>query len=506
MSEPDKPAWLVAGGSEEKPGRRSLDRRDMSIIGTLAGLALLGGIYLLNETAPGAPGAPRFYDRGVRYYKEYKYTDAKQAFSRAIALDSSLHQAYFARAVVEQHVGDTDAAIADYAAVIRLKPDQSDAFYNRGLVYDSLGDTDRALADFDAVVRLKPDDPDGYLRRIAIYHRRGDFKRALAERDALVLLDDKYLPYYADRAALRREAGDLDGAIADLDAALQISSDYADGYRLRAPLRRQKGDTDGAIADLAQAIKLKPDDLRPYLARGEILRDTGQSDAAKVEFDSAISRSPKDATGYLQRGALELFWRGDAAAAAAAAADLDTAFRTGFEYHNYRRLFSYGIRIPKLNIDIPPPNEPPSIAPDVPFVPAIYQAVVWRHIGRVRAGQDDTTELAEAKSRLEFDVWTGRSLLPPANWRERIVWPGQIAALFVGDGTPEMVRRAAEAAPGAYELALRQCDADFYIAEFHLLKGAIDEARTLLQSAATVCPAWTGTAGLAKSELKRLGS
>jgi tetratricopeptide (TPR) repeat protein len=505
MSEPDKPSWLVAGSSEDKPGRRSLDRRDVSIAGTLAALALLGLIYLLNEIAPGAPGAPRFYDRGVSYYKDYKYTEAKEAFSRAIALDSTMYQAYFARAVVEQHGGDTDAAIADYTAVIRLKPDLTDAFYNRALVYDSLGDTARALADFDAIVRLKPSDPDAYLRRIAIYRRLGDFDRALADRDALVRLDDKYLPYYVDRALLRRETGDLDGAIADIDAALQVSSDYADAYRQRALLRHQKNDTDGAMADLAQAIRLKPDDPRPYLARGEILRDTGQTDAAKAEFDAAIGRNPKDATGWLQRGALQLFWRGDAAAAAA---DLDTAVRTGVEYYGYQRLFAYGIRVPKLNIDIPPPSEPPGFALNVPFVPSIYHAVVWRHIARVRAGQDDAAELAEAKSRLEFDIWTGRNPVVVAlvDWRQRIAWPGQIAALFVGDATPDAVRSAAEAAPSAYDLALRRCEADFYVAEYRLLKGETEEARKLLQSAVAGCPAWAATAALAKSELARLGS
>jgi tetratricopeptide (TPR) repeat protein len=506
MGEPDKPAWLVAGSSDEKPGRRSLDRRAVPITAMLAGLAVLGLICLLNEIAPGAAGAPRFYDRGVRYYKEYKYAEAKEAFSRAIALDSTFYRAYFGRAVVYQHGGETDAAIADYAAVIRLKPDQSDAFFNRGLVYDSLGDTDRALADFDAVVRLRPSDPDGYLRRIAIYRRLGDFNRALTDRDALVRLDDKYLPYYADRAALRREAGDLDGAIADIDTALQISSEYADAYRQRALLRRQKDDTDGAVADLAQAIRLEPDDLRPYLARGEILRDTGRTDAAKAEFDSAISRNAKDATGYLQRGALELFWLGDAAAAAS---DLDTAFRTGVEYHGYRRLFANEIRIPKLNIDIAPLNEPPAIAPDVPYVPAIYQAVVWRHIARVRASQDDAAELADAKSRLGKDVWGSLDILAPLrrdDWRQRIAWPGQIAMLFVGEVTPEIVRRTAEAAPGGYERGQRICEADFYIAEFHLLNGATDEARTLLRSAAAGCPAWGAAAGFAKSELKRLGS
>jgi tetratricopeptide (TPR) repeat protein len=502
MSEPDKPSWLVPGSSEDKPGRRSLDRRNVSIAGTVAALALMGLIYLLNEIAPGAGGAPRFYERGVGYYKEMKYKDAKAAFSRAIALDSSLYQAYFARALVELHDGETDAAIADYAAVLRLEPDLTDALYNRGLIYDSLGDTARALADFDAVVKLKPGDPDAYLRRAAIYRRQGDFPRAIAERDALVRLDDKYLPYYLDRADLRREAGDLDGAIADVGAALAISADYADAYRQRALLRRQKGDTDAAMADLAQAIKLKPEDLRPYLVRGEILRDTGQTAAAKAEFDAAVSRNPKDATGWLQRGAFELFWLGDAAAAAG---DLDTAFRSGVEYHDYQGLFAYGIKIPKLNIDIPPPNEPPGIAPDVPFIPSIYRAVVWRHIARVRAGQDDAAELAEAKSQLEIDVWTGRNpvVLALTDWRQRIAWPGQIAALFVGDATPETVRSAAEAAPSPTELALRRCEADFYLAEHDLLNGKTDDARTLLRSAATGCPAWAPTAAFARSELQR---
>jgi hypothetical protein len=145
----------------------------------------------------------------------------------------------------------------------------------------------------------------------------------------------------------------------------------------------------------------------------------------------------------------------------------------------------------------------------VPFVPSIYYSVVWRHIARVRAGQDDAAEFADARSRLERDVWGGLDILRPLrrdDWRQRIAWPGQIAALFTGDATPEIVRRAAEAAPGAYERGQRLCEADFYVAEYQLLKGATEEGRTLLQSAVAGCPAWTATAGFAKSELARLGS
>src|SRR4030081_3686814 len=100
-------------------GSRNMDTYDKQILGTIAGFGLFGLIFLLNGIVPGPDQANSSYDRGVRFYKDQKYDDATQAFSRAIKLDSGYHQAYFARAVVHQHVGNTDKAIADYASVIR---------------------------------------------------------------------------------------------------------------------------------------------------------------------------------------------------------------------------------------------------------------------------------------------------------------------------------------------------------------------------------------------------
>jgi lipoprotein NlpI len=78
--------------------------------------------------------------------------------------------------------------------------------------------------------------------------------------------------------------------------------------------------------------------------------------------------------------------------------------------------------------------------------------------------------------------------------------------LFTGRTTPDVVRSIAEGTPGAYGRRLRTCEADFYIAEYHLTKSAGEDARKLLQAAVAECPATAPEASFAKAELARLGS
>jgi len=192
----------------------------MQIAGTVAVLAFAGLVYMLNEIAPGSMGAPRFYERGVRYLKDHDNLEAIKAFNRAIELDSTFDKAYFARAVAHWRLDDSNAALADYASFIRLKPDDAAAYQNRSLIYAALGDPERALADLDVAARLKPDNPDVYLRRAEIYRGLGDFPRALAARDALARAravarrDLRAPPRQVDaRSRARRcRAGDRSGA------------------------------------------------------------------------------------------------------------------------------------------------------------------------------------------------------------------------------------------------------------------------------------------------------
>ena len=66
------------------------------------------------------------------------------------------------------------------------------------------------------------------------------------------------------------------------------------------------------------------------------------------------------------------------------------------------------------------------------------------------------------------------------------------------------MRRAAEVTPGPLERSWRLCTADFYLAEYQLLKGARADAVALLRSATAGCPAGAPEASFAKAELTRL--
>ena len=86
-------------------------------------------------------------------------------------------------------------------------------------------------------------------------------------------------------------------------------------------------------------------------------------------------------------------------------------------------------------------------------------------------------------------------------------WPGPIIDLFRGKATPDQVRAAARDTKGAALRRRRDCEADFYLAEYHLGKGRKDEAIPLLASAAAAqCPMTAPERDIAKAELRRLGS
>ncbi len=505
---------MTFSSEQEDAARRK--RQLNALTGFTVALGAIGLYYLLQEVMPGPFGAPRFSDRAIDLYNERKYEDAERLFDRAISLDSEYYPAYFGRALVHRRQDEINDAIVDYTTVIRLKPDYADAFYNRGLIYRDLGEPEKALGDFDAYVRLKPAEADGYERRVDLFRALGDLPRALADQDALVRLNDKSLPPYLARSALKRDFGDLDGALRDVDAAVALAPADTETIFQRGLLRRQMGDMAAAIADFDKGIELKAaaapqgstlprDDMRFRLARGETLRDAGQTDAAKAEFEAAVQRVPTSATARQQRGLLELFVLGDAAAAAE---DLDAAVREGRRHREAARILNYGIRAieQKYHATPTPIDDRPFVDQDVPYYPAIYWYVLWRHIARIHAAPADAPVKTDA-SELNVDGWqnvdvAGVPVRTPL--RRRLSWPLPIWLLFVGKATPDAVHRAAENAPGAYERRLRICEADFYTAEFDLAKGAPDDARRLLQSAIDGCPRGAPEATFAKAELRRL--
>jgi lipoprotein NlpI len=119
--------------------------------------------------------------------------------------------------------------------------------------------------------------------------------------------------------------------------------------------------------------------------------------------------------------------------------------------------------------------------------PASPYYVIWLHVARARAGQNDADELAANAKTID-----------------RSRWPWPIVALFLGSTNPDETRTAASSAEQRSTRVEQSCVADFFIGVHQVEKGAQADARPPLQSAVDHCPYDFVQYSAAKLELKRL--
>ena len=69
-------------------------------------------------------------------------------------MDPNAADTYRNRAFARRKNGDSDGALADYTAAIRLNPTAAAAYYNRAIIRRENGDLEGAWADFKECVAL----------------------------------------------------------------------------------------------------------------------------------------------------------------------------------------------------------------------------------------------------------------------------------------------------------------------------------------------------------------
>jgi lipoprotein NlpI len=238
-----------------------------------------------------------------------------------------------------------------------------------------------------------------------------------------------YDDFNAGVAQLTR--GGYDGAIVSFTRALD-AGDLTAGLKPVAYLDRAYANaatkhTDEAFADAASALALKPDYVEAYLLRARLYMGEGRLAEASAEYDSAIRAKPDRDDLYRARGTA----RWEQAKFADAASD-----------------FAQASKLSSTDAYI----------------------VIWQTISAGRTAPIDQEALRETARGLDL-----------------FKWPGPVVKLFEARMSPEEVQRAAARADVPAQLR-PDCEADFYIAEWHLLKDELPEAKQLLQAAISNCP------------------
>jgi lipoprotein NlpI len=222
-----------------------------------------------------------------------------------------------------------------------------------------------------------------------------------------------------------------------------------------------KNDYDRAIADYDAALRLDPKLTDAMHNRGIAWAHKGNPERAIAEFDAALKINPKDA-GVLHSRAVELTVQGDYARALA---DYDAVLRldpktTGLSFSRARTLFYSG--------DFARAVQEFETAHKLD--PGDYSAL-WLHIARKRHGTPGAEDMLDEATRQS----------------QRSGWPSAIIALYLGRTDVQSVMNAATDKDPARQRE-QLCEANFYVAHWHLAQGAAGAAVPLLQEAERTCP------------------
>jgi len=361
---------------------------------------------------------------------------------------------------------DFDGAIYYYTQAIAsgklAKPDLATVLNSRGAAYDLKGEAEKAIADFDAAIRLKPDYGEAYVNRGLAWARKRDYDRAIADFTEATALDPRFAHLaFSNRGIADGEKGDYQRGVQDFDEAIRLKPDYAPAYYGRGNIYNAIGDTDKAIADFAAAIRTRPDFQAAYTNRGALHMAAGEVDKAITDFDTAIRLNPNDALAFGNRA----FAYGSKRDYGRAVADLNEAVRV--DPFNPSMYFKRGlIRFYSGDAD----GAAQDFATAVRLQPSDGYAVIWLHLARVRAREDDRRELTRNAANID-----------------RAKWPAPLVELHLGSLSHDAVRGAASSASNGTAGHKRACDVEFYLATFDLEQGEEGEAQQHLRTAADIC-------------------
>lgn len=247
---------------------------------------------------------------------------------------------------------------------------------------------------------------------------------------------------YVQRGSLWADKGDYDRAIADQSAALKLNAKAPQANYYRGAAWSNKGEFDRAIADFDAAIKIRSDDPVIYHARAIELTVKGDYPRAISDFDKALQLDAKAEGVHFARGRT-LFYMSDFARSAS---DLEAAFKAQ---------------------------------------PNIYTAL-WLFLARKRGSNNDADYLLERETR---GIRGG--------------WPSPIIALFLGRTDVNSIMVGATTSDSKRQREMR-CEANFYVAQAHLIKGERPRAQMLLQELQRSCPKNLLEYEAATAELRRL--
>ena len=228
------------------------------------------------------PDAHAYAGRGEAYFGLMRYDNAMNDFDKATLLDPSYTAAYMMRGNIHKERKNYDRAIEEYARVIALSPEIVDwseqkflgvdtkpplyesavlnignAYCGIGISRSRIGDTDGALRDFGAAIKLMPENTNFYLARALVYFEQDEYAEAIQDVKVALELDNRSAFPHFVRSWFHYRKKDFDKALHGCHETIAFNPNWAEPYRLRGIVLMNLGDYETALHDFGKSLELE---------------------------------------------------------------------------------------------------------------------------------------------------------------------------------------------------------------------------------------------------------
>lgn len=237
-----------------------------------------------------------WHNIGVVHYREGDDAQAREAFSKALAINAGHVPSMLARAEANRRAGKLGEARSDYEKAIGQSTDDSAVKRNATARLASLLRESRSYDDALAVIRntLRTSGANAkvYVELGLLYMAQGRDELAELVLEKAIELDKKEPSIYNALALLALSRGKSQDAFDRFDHATSLAPNYVDARFNKAKVLIDVGDYERARKELKVVVQSSPDDLDAQLAYGAALRGKGAHLEAKATWDTVVARAP----------------------------------------------------------------------------------------------------------------------------------------------------------------------------------------------------------------------
>jgi tetratricopeptide (TPR) repeat protein len=230
--------------------------------------------------------ALQYYSEGVSLYNNFYFTEAGEAFSKAIQEDSAFAMAWARSAVRCFSSEDELQAKENIERAIRFAPRASErerlyiSMWNHIIHYDR----DRAMEVADSIIDRYPDETEVYVLKGRLLEHAKNLDRAIQVYQRAIQIDSSYAPAVMSLGYAYSTAGEQEKAIAQMQRYIRLVPDAADPRASYADLLFRAGKYAEALAQYQESLQIKPDYWYSHSQIGKIHLVLGRLTEAREEL------------------------------------------------------------------------------------------------------------------------------------------------------------------------------------------------------------------------------